>query len=93
MNQGEWKFYDVNLGAVKPEVGEIQFAGGLTREQFAEREEEHKQFLDYQARRAPHPESGQYDIKYNAIEPEPKAPDFNKYTEREGLVEVNCLID
>jgi len=87
LNPGEWKFYDVNLGAIKPEVGDVEFAGGLTRDQFAEREEEHKQFLDYQARQARGPEVGQYDIKYSGVEPEPKAPDFNKYTEREAFVE------
>ena len=86
LNPGEWKFYDANINAIKPEVGEIQFAGGLNRDQFAEREEEFKRFLEYQARQNRRPEIGQYDVQYGAVEPEPKAPDFNKYTEREGLV-------
>ena len=89
MNPEKWKFYDVNIDAIKPELGDIEFAGGLTREEFIEKESDFNQFLAYQARKDKKPEAGQYDVKYNAVEPEPKAPDFDKYLEREGPAPVS----
>jgi len=78
----QWKFYDINIDAIKPEVGDVEFAGGLNRDEFIEKEDDHNQFLAYRARQIKKPAVGQYNVKYNAIEPEEKAPDFNRYQER-----------
>jgi len=89
----QWRFYDTNINAIKPDVGEIEFAGGLTREQFLEREQDFNEFLAYQARKIKKPAVGQYDVKYSAVEPEEKAPDFAKYQERDLEVIVRDVVD
>jgi len=78
----KWRYYDVNLDAVKPDVPEAVIAGGLTMEEYRKKEEMFNLFLRQKAKKVKHPEAGQYNVSYKAIEPEPKAPDFDRYPER-----------
>jgi len=62
-------------------------------EEYRKKEEMFNLFLRQKAKKVKHPEAGQYNVSYKAIEPEPKAPDFDRYPERALEEEkVNKLI-
>lgn len=81
-NPGQWKFYEVNLDAVKEEVANNVFiAGGMNKEDFEEREdflEVLRTYIDRKNNKKP--EAGQYDVK----RPEKHVPevDFQKMQSR-----------
>lgn len=77
-----WKFYDPNLDAVREEAIAQDFARNMTKDEFKTREEEFDAFMRYRNRKNRQPEVGQYDVRYDAIDPSENAVDFGRYPER-----------
>ena len=97
---GEWKYYEVDLDAVREQVAKNVFiaGGGATQEQFEEKEEMLNALKEYLRRKVKQPEVGQYDAK----KPEKHLADidFDKQIYRtkfededdEADIEGDCLI-
>ena len=85
-NPGEWKYYDVNLDAVREQLTQnVHLAGGLGKDEFAERQEYLDVLTTYLARRSRIPEAGEYE----PTKPEKHLPDidFDKMQSRSKFYE------
>ena len=80
----QWKFYDVNLDVVKPDLPEVLMGNGLVREEFLNKQQDAQELINYLRRKKKHPVIGQYDVKYDGVDPELKVPDFERYFERDN---------
>lgn len=87
----QWKFYDANLDAVREEATVHDFARNLARDEFIAHEEQAKELEAYLKRRTKIPEAGEYNVRFDAIDPEKPVVDFDRYPERglEPLDRVN----
>lgn len=73
-NPGEWRYYDVDLDAVREKLANNVFlAGGLQKDEFAERQDYLDVLSTYLERRYRKPEAGEYDPKL----PEKHLPDID----------------
>jgi hypothetical protein len=74
-NPGEWKYYEVDLDAVREQVANNVYLGGgpITQEKFIEKEEMLDALKEYLRRRTKVPEVGQYDVSL----PEKHLPDID----------------
>jgi hypothetical protein len=80
----QWRFYDPDINAVKPEVGDVLLAGGVEREDYLKKEQDRQVLVDYLNRHNNRkPALGQYDVNYDGIDPERNVPDFERYMERD----------
>jgi len=78
-----WNFYDPNFNAVKENMEKgVQIAGGLTKDEFAEHEEFMSLMTGYFERQKKAPEIGQYNPRFDQLDPKDFAPDFKKMLER-----------
>lgn len=82
LNPEKWRFYDVNLNAVKEEAAAADFARNLIMEEYRENVENHNELIRYLQRRVKKPAVGQYDVRYDAVDPEQAGVDFDRYPER-----------
>ncbi len=78
-----WRFYDYNINAIRPEIKPIDFAKNLNMKEFLQYEYELNLLENYLKLREKGPDIGKYDVKYTQIDKDSRAPDFEKYPERE----------
>ena len=79
-----WRFYDYDLGAVKPEIKPVDFARNMNMRDFKQFEYEYGLLEAYLNRRRKMPEIGQYKPEFNQIDPNIKGFDIEKMPERKA---------
>ena len=78
-----WKFYDIDLDVVRPEVAPpISFAANKDRKIFIDHQKLRQELTEYLNRRRRIPEVGQYQVSFGQLDKNIPVPDFDKNLER-----------